>query len=47
MYYHVLLFYVLATSNVMSGWVPTCDSVHSLKLYSAALLGNKAVSTMT
>ena len=24
-----LLFYVPATSNVISGWVPTCDSAHS------------------
>ena len=25
----LLLFYVLATSNAISGRVPTCDSVHS------------------
>ena len=36
----VLLFYVLATSRVMSGRVPTCDSAHSWRHYSAAPLGN-------
>ena len=28
-YAHCLLFYVLATYKVISGQVPTCDSVHS------------------
>ena len=42
-----LLFCVLATSKVISGRVPTCDNAHSWRLYSAAQLGNQAVSTMT
>ena len=25
----LLLFYILATSMLISGWVPTCDSTHS------------------
>ena len=33
-----LLFYILAASKVISGQVPTCDSVHSWQLYSAAQL---------
>ena len=41
----LLLFYVLATM-VKSGLVPTRDSVHSLRFYSAAPLGNQATSTM-
>ena len=31
---------VLAPSKVITRWVPTCDSVHSWWLYSAAPLGN-------
>ena len=27
-----LLFYVLATSKSISGWVPTCDNEHSFSL---------------
>ena len=42
-----LLSYLLATSKVISGWVPTCDSVHSWRLYSAAPLGNQFISTKT
>ena len=34
-----LLFYVLSTSKVISGWVQTCDNAHSWWLYSAASLG--------
>ena len=30
----LLLFYVLAATKVISRWVPTCDSAHSLWLYS-------------
>ena len=37
----VLEFYVLATSKVISGRVPTCDSVHSWRFYSAATLGDQ------
>ena len=43
----LLLFYVLSTSKVISGWVPTCDRTHPWQLYSAAPLGNQATSTMT
>ena len=43
----LLLFYVLATSVVISGRVQTCDSAHSWQLYSAALLRDQATSTMT
>ena len=43
----LLLFYVLATSEVISEWVPTCDSAHSWQFYSATPLGNQATSTMT
>ena len=46
-YSWLLEFYVLATSMVTSGWVLTCDSAHSWWLYSAALLGNQNVGTMT
>ena len=43
----LLLLYTLATSEVISGWVLTCDNPHSWRLYSAASLGNQATSTMT
>ena len=36
-------FYNLATSKVISGWIPTC----AVPLYNAAPLGDEAVSTMT
>ena len=39
--------YVLATSTVILGWVPTCDSAHSWWLYITAQLGDHATSTMT
>ena len=32
----LLLFYVLAAFNVISGWVVTCDCAYSWQLYSAA-----------
>ena len=44
---YLLLFSVLATSKVISGWIPTCDSAHSWRLCSAPPLGNEAISTMT
>ena len=37
--------YVRATPKVKSEWVLTCDSAHSLWLYSAAPPGNQAAST--
>ena len=43
-----LLFYVLATPKVIiSGRGPTCESMHSWRLYSAASLGHQAACTMT
>ena len=39
-------FYMLATSTVISGRVPTYDIGHSWWHYSAAPLGNQATSTM-
>ena len=41
-----VLFYILARSKVTSGWVPTCDSAHSWRLYNAAPLGNQVISTV-
>ena len=41
-----LLFYILATSNAISGWVPTCDNLHSWQFYSAASLDHQATGTM-
>ena len=43
----VCLFYILATSEVISGRVPICDSRHSWRIYSAAPLGDQATSCMT
>ena len=43
----LLLFHVLTTSKVIWGRVPTCYSVHSCRLNSAAPLGNHAISTIT
>ena len=42
-----LLFDVLATSKVISGWVPTCDSVHSRWLYRGASLEHQSARTRT
>ena len=50
-YLHVacclLLFYILASSKVISGRVLTWDSTHLWRLNSAATLGNQPTSTMT
>ena len=43
----LLEVYILATSKVISGWAPTCDSAHSWWLSCAATLGDQAISTMT
>ena len=45
----LLKVYILATSKVISGWLPTCDSTHSWWLYnySAAPLRNQPTSTMS
>ena len=40
-------FYVLATSNVISGQVPTSDNVYSWGLTSVAPLRNQAINTVT
>ena len=40
-------FYVLSTSKAISGWAPTCSSMHSWQLHSAALLGYQTTSTLT
>ena len=42
----LLFLYVLATSKVISGRVPTCGSMCSWHLYSAAPLGDQASSKM-
>ena len=36
--------YILATSEVIWGWVPTCDRAHSWRFYSAPSLGNHVTS---
>ena len=43
----LLELYVLATSQVISGWVPTCDQCTLMLTYSAASLGDHAANTMT
>ena len=40
-------FYVLAISQVISGWLQICVSAHPWWLYSVASLGEQATSTMT
>ena len=42
-----LAFCVLSAFKVISGRVPTRDSAHSWRLYSAAPLGNQAFNTLT
>ena len=42
-----LLFYVVTTSKVISGWIATCDGALSQIPFSSVTLGNQAVSTMT
>ena len=37
----LLAFYILAMSKVISGWVPTCDSALSWRLYSAVPTGRR------
>ena len=46
-YICLLVFYVLAKSKLILGWVPTWDSAHSWRIYNVAALGNQAASTMT
>ena len=43
----LLEIYILATSQVIPGRAPTCDRVHSMRHYSAAPLGDQAVSNTT
>ena len=47
LFVHLSLFYILATSKIISVPVPTCSSAPSRQLYSAARLGDQATSTMT
>ena len=42
----LLLFYILATSKVISGRIVTYCSAHSWRLYSAVSLGHQAADTM-
>ena len=42
-----LLFFILATSEVISGQVQTCDSAILWRLYGTASLGHQAASTVT
>ena len=46
--YHVslLVFYILATSMVISERVPTCDIAHSRRLYSGDLLEIRALTVI-
>ena len=43
----LLELYVLATSKVISGQLPICDTAHSWKPRRSALLGNRAAGAMT
>ena len=43
----LLLFYIPATAEVISGRVPTCDSAYSWQLYSAPTLGDQVTRTLT
>ena len=47
LFVYLLLFYILATSKVISGQVLTYNSAHSWWLYSAASLENQGTNTMT
>ena len=40
----LLLFYVLATSKVISGWQPTCESAHVWWFYCAASLRDQSMT---
>ena len=42
-----LVVYIWATSKVIAGQVPACDSAHSWRLYSAVPLGNQTMGIMT
>ena len=41
------LFYILATSKVKSGLVPTCGSAQLCRLHNTTPLGDQATGTMT
>ena len=45
--FFLLEVYIRATSKVIWGWVPTCDSSHSWQLHSAVPLDNRAAGAMT
>ena len=42
----LLELYILATSKVISAWVPTCDQCTLMGTYSAAPLEDQAANTM-
>ena len=42
----LLEFYILVTSEVISGWASTCDNVNSWRLHSAARLETQAANIM-
>ena len=45
---YLLVFHIIAaTSKIMSGWVPICESAHAWRFYSAAPLGNQSPRIMT
>ena len=43
----LLEFNVLATSKVIPGWVPTCDSAYPMRFYRDLPLGEQGAGTMT
>ena len=47
LFIYFLEFYILATLNIISGRVPTCDTALSWQLHSATLLGDQAARVMT
>ena len=42
----LLEFFILTAPKIISEWVPTCDSAHSWRRYSAAPLGDLVNGTM-
>ena len=46
-YIFLLRLYILASSKVISGWTPTCDSAHSYQLHTAAPLREQSIGALT
>ena len=42
-----LVFTILTTHKVIWSWVPNCDSVHTWRFYTVALLGGEAAANLT